>query len=87
MKRFEEAKKKRIGELRAVMSFITDKVCIKMHKGLFQREKSLEYFRGVNYHVAVLSNKKKILSMIPTFIEDGLVTKLDTMEDSIALGN
>jgi len=35
MKRFEEARKKRVAELRAVMSFITDKVGIKMHKGLF----------------------------------------------------
>ena len=87
MKRFEEARKKRVAELRAVMSFITDKVGLKMHKGLFQREKNLEYFRGVNYHVAVLANKKKILSLIPTFVADKEITSLDSMEDSIALGN
>jgi hypothetical protein len=59
---------------------------LKLHKGLFQREKSLEYFRGVNFHVAVLSHKKQILGMIPTFVSDGAITSLDTMEDSVKLG-
>jgi len=84
MKRFEENRKKRIGELTKVNSFLTDTVCLKMHKGLFQREKSLEYFRGVNFHVAVLSNKDKIMKMIPSFQKE--VTSLETIDDSIKLG-
>lgn len=57
-----------------------------MHKGLFQREKSLEYFRGVDFHPVVLSHSAEILKMIPTIIADGHVTKLNSLEDSIALG-
>ena len=86
MKRFEEERKKRTTELGKVLSFLTGTVGLKMHKGLFQREKSLEYFRGVNFHVAVLSNKKEILKMIPTIIADGHVTQLESIDDSIKLG-
>lgn len=68
------------------MTFLTGTVGLKMHKGLFMREKSLEYFRGVNFHVAVLSHKEHIIKMIPTFVKDGLVPQLDTIEDSIKLG-
>lgn len=57
-----------------------------MHKGLFQREKSLEYFRGVDFHPVVLYHSEKIMKMIPTIIADGLVTKLDSLDDSIKLG-
>lgn len=86
MKRFEEAKKKRVGELSAVLKFLTGTIGLKMHKGLFMREKHLEYFRGVNFHVAVLSNKEHIIKMIPTIISDGSVTKLENIDDSIKLG-
>lgn len=86
MKRFEEERKKRTNELSAVIKFLTGTVGLKMHKGLFMREKHLEYFRGVNFHVAVLSNKEHILKLIPTILKDGHVTKLETMDDSIKLG-
>lgn len=86
MKRYEEERKKRVKELSDVLSYLTGTVGLKMHKGLFQREKSLEYFRGVNFHVMVLSHKEKILPMIPSIQKDGHVTKLDTIEDSIKLG-
>ena len=86
MKRYEEARKKRVKELGNVLSYLTGTAGLKMHKALFQREKSLEYFRGVNFHVMVLSHKEKIVKMIPSIIEDGSVGKLDTIEDSIKLG-
>lgn len=86
MKRFEEARKKKVKELGNVLSYLTGTVGLKMHKALFQREKSLEYFRGVNFHVSVLSHKEKIIKMIPSIVEEGAVTKLDTIEDSIKLG-
>jgi len=35
MKRYEEEKKKRIGELTAVLNFLTGTVGLKTHKGLF----------------------------------------------------
>ena len=86
MKRFEEARKKKVKELGNVLSYLTGTAGLKMHKALFQREKSLEYFRGINFHVMTLSHKEKILKQIPSFVEDGIVTKLDTIDDSIKLG-
>lgn len=86
MKRYEEARKKRIGELTKVTDFLIGTVGLRTHKGLFQREKSLEYFRGVNFHVAVLAHKEKILAMVPTFKEEGIINKLDSLEESIKLG-
>ena len=86
MKRYEEERKKRTAELGAVLTFLTGTVGLKTHKGLFQREKSLEYFRGVNFHVSVLSHKKHIMSLMPTLVADGAITSLDTMEDRVKLG-
>ena len=86
MKRFEEARKKKVKELGNVLSYLTGTAGLKMHKALFQREKSLEYFRGINFHVMTLSHKEKLMKMIPSFVEDGILTKLDTIDDSIKLG-
>ena len=44
------------------------------------------YFRGVNFHLAVLQNAEHILKLIPSFVEEKQITKLETMEDSIKLG-
>lgn len=84
MKRFEEFRKKRIAELNKVTNFLVGTVNLKMHKALFQREKSLEYFRGVNFHVAVLSNRDKILKMIPSFQKE--IPSIETIDDSVKLG-
>lgn len=48
--------------------------------------KSCEYFRGVNFHIAVLSHGDAILKMIPSFTNAGEITQLKTIEDSIKLG-
>jgi hypothetical protein len=65
---------------------LTGTVGLKLHKGLFQREKHLEYFRGVNFHVGVLSHREKVLQMIPSHIRDESVSGLKSIEDSIRLG-
>ena len=69
-----------------MLTYLTGTVGLKLHKGLFQREKHLEYFRGVNFHVAVLSHREKVLQMIPTFIKDEQVSGLTSIEDSVRLG-
>ena len=86
MKKFEEDRKKRVKELGNVLTFLTGQVGLKLHKGLFQREKHLEFFRGVNFHVGVLSHREKVLQMIPSFIKEGSVENLKSIEDSIRLG-
>jgi len=50
------------------------------------RTSSIDYFRAVNFHVGVLALKDKILAMIPTFIKEGSIKKLETIDDSVALG-
>lgn len=47
---------------------------------------SIEYIRGVNFHVAVLAHSDYIMKMIPSFVKDKQITKLDDIEDSIKLG-
>lgn len=70
MKRFEEEKSKRKKELCAALNFLTGTVGLKIHKGLFMRKSHVEFFRGVNFHVAVLANSEKLLVLIPTFVKD-----------------
>lgn len=71
MKRFEEHRAKRNNELYAVAEFIISTVCVKSHKGIFLQRSNVDYFRGVNWHVAVLTNSNRIMKMIPTIIADG----------------
>jgi len=52
---------------------------------LLQRS-SVEYIRGVNFHVAVLAHSDYIMKMIPSLVKDKQITKLKTIEDSIKLG-
>jgi len=59
---------------------------MKIHKGLMMRTSSIDYFRAVNFHVGVLAFKDKILAMIPTFVKEGSIKKLETIDDSVALG-
>ena len=47
---------------------------------------SVEFFRGVNFHIAVLQHGDKILKMIPSFVQDGSIKQLKSMEDSVKLG-
>mmetsp|Transcript_33419 Transcript_33419/g.51295 ORF Transcript_33419/g.51295 Transcript_33419/m.51295 type:complete len:93 (+) Transcript_33419:147-425(+) len=56
-----------------------------MHKGLMG-DASVEFFRGVNFHPAVLAHEEHILSLLPTVREEYNITELKTLEDSIKLG-
>ena len=47
---------------------------------------SVEYFRGVNFHLAVLSHEKLIMEKLPTFVADKSLTQLKSIEDSVRLG-
>jgi len=63
-----------------------DQVGLKTHKGILNQNFSCEYFRGINFHLAVLSHEKLIMKMLPSFVEDKSITQLKTIEDSIKLG-
>ncbi|MFN9899780.1 MAG: hypothetical protein ACK55Z_13525, partial [bacterium] len=76
---------KRAKELTNVLNFLQSNG-MKIHKGLMMRTSSIDYFRAVNFHVGVLALKDKILAMIPTFIKEGSIKKLETIDDSVALG-
>lgn len=62
-------------------------VGLKTHKGILMQRSSVDYFRGVNFHIAVLQHGEKILSMIPSLVADGEIKQLKTIDDSIKLGN
>ena len=70
----------------AVLSFLGGQG-LKMHKAILLQRSSVEFFRGVNFHILVLQNGPKIMSMIPSFVEDGTLTQMSTIQDSIKLGN
>ena len=61
-------------------------VGLKTHKGIFNQHSSVEYFRGVNFHLAVLSHEKLIMEKLPSFVKDKSLTQLKSIEDSIRLG-
>ena len=52
--RFEAMRMAKRKELTAVLSFLSGTVCMKSHKGILMGQRSCDYFRGVNFHVAVL---------------------------------
>jgi len=86
-KQLELTREQKEAEADKVIDFLINTIGLKTHKGILMQRSNVDYFRGVNFHLAVLSNKEKILSMIPTFVNEKLVTSLDTMADSIRLGN
>lgn len=67
------------------MKFLTEEAKIKMHKSI-KYDKAVEYFRGLDFHQAVLTNKDKILSLLPSFTADKSITQLSTIQDTINLG-
>ena len=74
MERFEAMKAVKSKEMEAVMDFLKDKYQLKTHRGILLQRQNVEYFRGVNFHVAVLHAQEHILKLIPTFIKDGSIT-------------
>jgi hypothetical protein len=86
MKRFEEGKVVKNKELAAVINFLMNQVGLKTHKGILNQHSSCEYFRGVNFHLAVLSHEKLIMKMLPSFVADKSITQLKTIDESIKLG-
>ena len=83
----ELTREEKENEMANVVDFLINQVGIKTHQGILLQRSSVNYFRGVNFHVAVLANKDHIMKMIPTFVKESLITKLDTLEDSVRLGN
>jgi hypothetical protein len=69
VERFEKARAQKRKELFAVMSYLTGTAGLKSHKSILMGSKSCEYFRGVNFHIAVLSHGQNIMKMIPSFVE------------------
>ena len=57
-----------------------------MHKATLHGTSFVEYFRGVNFHVKVLTNAKTIQDLIPSFSSDDKPFQLSTVEDSVKLG-
>jgi len=53
MARFEKMREQKNKEMAKVCSFLVNTVGMKVHKGIFMQQKSVEYFRGVNFHIAV----------------------------------
>ena len=85
-RRYEEVRQKKSAELNKVIRFILDTICIKQHQGILMGRQNCYYFRGVNFHLAILQNAEHVLKLIPSFVEEKQITKLDSMEDSIKLG-
>ena len=86
MERFEATKEIKSKELDKVLDFLKDKVGLKTHRGILLQRSNVEYFRGVNFHIAVLQANKHLLKLMPTFVKDGSITQLENMTDSIRLG-
>ena len=86
MKRFNEEKERKNKELGAVMDFLVNQVGLKSHKGIFNQHSSVEYFRGVNFHLATLSHEALIMKMLPSFVADKSITQLKVIADSVKLG-
>jgi translocation protein SEC62 len=85
-RRYEEVRLKKASELEKVIRFLLDTICVKQHQGILMGRQNCYYFRGVNFHLAVLQNAEHILKLIPSFVEEKQIIKLETMEDSIKLG-
>ena len=78
--------KKKFDELEKVIVYLRDKVGLKLHKATHNAKNKIEFFRGVNFHCAVLQHGAEILSMIPIIREECWIDSLSTIEDSIRLG-
>lgn len=87
LKKFEEARPIKEKEMTAVTDYLMKTVALKTHKSILVQRSSCEYFRGVNFHPAVLSHADQIIKLMPSFVEDGTLPQLKTIEDSIRLGN
>ena len=83
--KFEKTRAAKVEDVHKLLKWLIDEHAIKMNKGI-KYEKGIEYFRGIDFHMAILQNKEKVLTLIPNFIKEGLIEKLDTLEDSILLG-
>lgn len=87
VKKFNETKEVKSKEMQKVMDYLINTICLKQHKAIMMQRSSVEFFRGVNFHIAVLQCGDKIMKMIPSFVEDGSIKQLKTLEDSVRLGS
>lgn len=66
--------KKRSAELAKVVKFIMGLPDLKVKQSHLEGFGAINFFRGVNYHVAVLRCEEEILKMIPSFVNDKTIT-------------
>lgn len=56
---------------------------MKQTQGIFNQHSTKQYFRGVDFHLAVLSHEKMIMNMIPSIVKDGQLKQLKDISESI----
>lgn len=74
LERYEASKLVKGKELDKVLDFLKDKVGLKTHRGILLQRSNVEYFRGVNFHIAVLQAQDHLLKLMPTMVKDGSIT-------------
>ena len=79
MEQFEKEKALKNKELGAVVNFLMNQVGLKTHKGILNQHSSVEFFRGVNFHLACLSHEKLIMKMLPTFVADKSLVEIKSI--------
>ena len=71
--KFKEQYDTRVKELKAVLEFLkSEEVGLKIIQAT-KYEESVDYFRGVKFHLLVLQHAQKVLALIPSFVSDGLL--------------
>ena len=82
---FEGCREQKTKELEDVLRYLIEAKEMEMTKAI-KYDKAIEYFRGVDFHLLVLSNKEEVLGMLPSFVKDRSLHSLDSIDDSMKLG-
>jgi hypothetical protein len=82
---FENSREQKVKELEDVLTYILEVKEIEMTKAI-KYDKGIEYFRGIDFHLIVLQNAKEVLTLLPSFVKDGSLASLSSIDDSIKLG-
>jgi hypothetical protein len=72
-------------ELKDALSFLVNSKGLRLYKGI-QYDRAIEYFRGVQFIVLVIKHNKEVLSRLPSFTQDKLLTELESVQDANKLG-
>ena len=68
-----------------MLNFLIKEKELKQTEG-FLLGNQVRYIRGVNFHHQVLVNAKKVQALLPSFTNNDLLPQLETVTDSIKLG-